>query len=76
MPPRRKPNILLLGHTHKALYIFERNIHCVSLGCLQQQSSWMKGKRIAAHTGFWIIEVCINETGVAWFQPRFYPFYV
>jgi predicted phosphodiesterase len=71
-----KPNILLCGHTHKSVYIFERNIHTVSLGCIQSQSKWMRGKRIAAHTGFYVIKMAINETGVAWFQPRFYPFYV
>lgn len=71
-----KPNVLLLGHTHKMAYIFERNIHAISGGCIQTQSDWMRGKRIAAHTGFWIIDLTINKKGnVSSCTPTWYPFY-
>jgi predicted phosphodiesterase/transposase len=75
-PGGDKPNVLLVGHTHKQLYAFERHIHCVSGGALSLQSSWMRSKRLAHHAGFWIIEMAVNKQGVAWFQPRWYPFYV
>lgn len=71
----KKPNILLAGHTHKLCYIFDRMIHCVSVPSLQMQTSWMAGKKIAAHTGFLIIEFDTNENGVCNFQFRYYPFY-
>lgn len=79
-----KPNILLAGHVHKAIYCFERHIHCFSTGCIQSQSKWMRGKRIAAHTGFWIIEVTVsdrdydgqNSRGVGKITSTWYPFYV
>ena len=70
-----KPNVFLCGHTHKATYIFDRHIHCVSAGAMQRQSKWMRSKRHASHTGFFIIRMGIGDTGVAWFEPRFYPFY-
>jgi predicted phosphodiesterase len=70
-----KPNVLITGHTHKALYIFERNVHCVSAGTIQKQSSWMRSKRLAAHVGFWIIKMTINDGEVRSFTPTFYPFY-
>lgn len=71
----KKPSILLAGHTHKLCYIFDRMIHCVSVPSLQMQTSWMAGKKIAAHTGFLIIEFDTNENGVCNFQFRYYPFY-
>lgn len=70
-----KPNVLFLGHTHKALYIFERNIHAVSTGALQKQSSWMRSKKLASHTGFWIIEMIVNDGEVKKFKPAWHSFY-
>lgn len=70
-----KPNILLAGHVHKMGYFFERNIHCVSTGAICLQSRWMRGKRLANHSGFWIIRMTINDNGISKFQPTWYPFY-
>jgi len=70
-----KPNILLLGHTHKQAYIFERNIQCVSTGCMQYQTPWMRGKRISAHIGFHIIDVWVNSKGVSKFGVTWFPIY-
>ena len=71
-----KPNILICGHVHKALYLFERHVHCVSAACTQKQTKWMRGKKLAAHTGFQLAECEINKNGVAWFMSRFYPAYI
>lgn len=71
----KKPNILLAGHTHKMCYIFDRMIHCVSVPSLQMQTPWMASKKLAAHTGFLIIEFDTNANGVCNFQFKYYPFY-
>jgi predicted phosphodiesterase len=71
----KKPNILLAGHTHKMCYIFDRMIHCVSVPSLQMQTAWMASKKLAAHTGFLIIEFDTNANGVCNFQFKYYPFY-
>jgi len=70
-----KPNVLLCGHTHKQINMFERNIHCFSGGCLQRQSSWMRGKRLPAHCGYWIITLTINNSCVVKISSTWYPFY-
>ena len=71
-----KPQVLLTGHTHKQAYIFERNIHVVSGGAICMQTKWMRGKRLANHTGFHIITMTINKKGeVTRFSPEFFPFY-
>lgn len=71
----KKPNILLAGHVHKMGYIYEKCIHCVSTGSIQKQSSWMKGKIMTSHTGFFIIEFRYNESGIVSFKPEWFPFY-
>ena len=70
-----KPNILVAGHVHKYVNMFERNIWCISAGCLQSQTRWMRSKRLAAHVGFCICDVWLGKTGVAKFRLTWYPFY-
>ncbi len=70
-----KPAVLLCGHTHKAGYFFERNVHAVTLGSIQKQSAWMRRKRLPAHCGFWILDMTIGDGEVKSFTSTFYPFY-
>lgn len=70
-----KPSVLLTGHDHKAGYFFIRNVHTVLGGCLQQQTPWMRRKKIQAMPGFWILTMCIGNGEVKWIDPRFIPFY-
>lgn len=71
----KKPNILLTGHTHKSCYLFERNVQAVSIPSLQAQTPFMAGKKIAAHTGFTIIEFDSLNGKVCNFQVKLFPFY-
>ena len=77
LQPGDKPNIMLCGHTHKTIWMpNERNIEMFSCGSIQKQTKWMRGKRIAAHIGFWIIDFWLNNLGVSACQGKWYPFYV
>jgi predicted phosphodiesterase len=71
-----KPSILLEGHYHKALYMFHRNIHALECGTLSGQTVWMRGKKIPAHKGFWILDIWYNKSGVQKFAPEFFPEYI
>jgi len=71
-----KPHVLFCGHAHKHTYMFERHIHCIGAGSMQTQSKWMRGKRLASHTGFWIIKMVVNDKGVGSFAPQWFPFYI
>jgi predicted phosphodiesterase len=75
MPGGEKPNILLCGHTHKQVYMIDRNIHAISGGALSWQSNWMRSKKIVCHSGFWIVKCCISKGEVKWLEPRWYPIY-
>lgn len=71
-----KPNILAIGHYHKALYLFYRNIHCFCTGCFQSQTPFMRGKGLAAHMGGWIITAYVDENGyLRLINPQFIPYY-
>jgi hypothetical protein len=70
-----KPHAMLCGHTHKFVDIFERHVFCTSIGSMQSQTPWMRGKRIAAHTGFAIIDYWVNDSGICKKTHTWYPFY-
>jgi len=71
----KKPQIIVEGHYHKALYMFCRNVHCIEAGTLCGQTEFMRGKKIPAHKGFWILDMDIAKTGITRFTPSFYPSY-
>jgi len=72
----KKPDIMHVGHFHKAEYLFYRNVHAFQNGCLQSQTPFMKGKHIPAHKGFWIIRATLGRNrGVVKINPTFHPAY-
>lgn len=71
-----KPHILLAGHAHKAVYFETRNVQVIESGTLCSQTGFMRGKKLAAHTGYWILEVWTNENGLERIKPEWNPFYV
>lgn len=71
-----KPNILAIGHYHKAEYLFYRNVHCIQTGCFQSQTPYTRGKGIAVNMGGWIVTVVVNDDGtIAGISPMFVPYY-
>jgi hypothetical protein len=71
-----KPHILLDGHYHKAGYNYIRGVHVVQTGCTQDQTPFMRKKRLAAHLGGWIIEFSVDDHGaITRFKQEFIPFY-
>lgn len=70
-----KPNILLQGHYHKALYMFSRNIHSYEAGTICGQTEFMRLKKIQAHKGFWLIDAYFNNRGIDKIKNTFIPKY-
>lgn len=70
-----KPNIVLSGHYHKALYMFSRGVHGFECGTVCGQTQWMRGKKIPAHMGFGLCRVYYNAKGVERLQHEFVPWY-
>lgn len=71
-----KPNILAVGHYHKAEYLFYRNVHALQTGCFQGQTPFTRGKGISVHLGGWIVEVKVDDKGtIKAFKSQFVPYY-
>jgi len=58
-----KPAILLLGHYHKAEYLCVRNVHSIQVGCMQDQTPFMRKKKLQAVVGYWIVTVELDNNG-------------
>lgn len=71
-----KPDVLLVGHYHKASYNFIRGVHVVQTGCTQDQTPFMRKKKLAAHVGGWVFEFSVDKVGaITRFSTQFFPFY-
>ena len=71
-----KPQIMLIGHYHKADYIYYRNIHCIQSGCFMDQTPFMRKKRLSAHIGGWICEAHQAPDGsITRFKSEWVPFF-
>ena len=71
-----KPNVLLIGHYHKAEYLFYRNVHILQAGTTQAQTPWMRSKALHASMGCWIVELDVTDEGqVDACRSTFFPCY-
>jgi len=70
-----KPELLIVGHFHKAEYLFYRNIHIIQAGCLESQTDFMRNRHISAHKGFWTVDLEVSKKGISKINPTFYPCY-
>jgi predicted phosphodiesterase len=71
-----KPDLLAIGHYHKADFIPSyRNVCVVQTGTFQRQTPFMARQGLAAHVGGWIIEVTVGE-GCNSIRGEFVAFYV
>lgn len=72
----KKPALILSGHYHKQLAMFSRNVWGFECGTMCGQTQWMRGKKIAAHKGFGVIELWVKPTGgIERLRHEFFPHY-
>lgn len=57
LPEGEKPDVVLIGHFHKMEYYRPRGVVCIQGGCTQDQTPFMRKKRIKAELGGWIVEL-------------------
>jgi hypothetical protein len=70
-----KPNILAIGHYHKMLQMFYRNVHVFMAGTFCEQTPFMRRNGLAAHVGSWIVEGKSNDKGISEIMGKFIPYY-
>ena len=75
-PPELKPRIALFGHYHRCMWMpAYRNVDAFLVPCFQSQTLFLKKKKIYPIIGGWLIDVTINEDGLARVQPECIRFY-
>lgn len=70
-----KPHVIFQGHYHKSLYQFTRNVHMFDAGTVCGQTQFMRGKKLAAHMGFWTVEIEWGAKGIESLAQKFTPGY-
>lgn len=58
-----KPAIALYGHYHKLEYCYVRNVHAIQVGTTEDQTPFMRKKKLAAHIGGVIVRAHQDEQG-------------
>ena len=59
-----KPAIVLVGHFHKFDYSYPREIHIIQCGTTQDQTPFMRKRKIQAHVGGCILWLKQSERGI------------
>lgn len=71
-----KPHIMLIGHYHKYDVSYPRGVYTVQVGCTQDQSPFMRKKKLEAHIGGVTLEVTMGEDGLFHnFTHSWHPFF-
>lgn len=71
-----KPKIVLVGHFHKFDYSYPREVHVIQVGCCQDQTPFMRKKRLQAMVGGCVIWVKQTREGIIRsFKVEWIPFY-
>ena len=72
----KKPGVLIIGHHHKLLCGIDREVFWLMAGCTQEQTFFMRKKKIAAHKGFTVLHIQLDAAGViSHVTPDIYRFY-
>jgi hypothetical protein len=59
-----KPQILLIGHYHKFDISYPRNVYTVQVGCTQDQTPFMRKRKLEAHVGGVTLAVTLGQDGL------------
>lgn len=70
-----KPDILAVGHYHKAEFIQYKGVYAFQVGCIQHRTPFEVGKNIIPVLGGWIISLTIDNCGnIQDITPKFISF--
>jgi len=71
-----KPHVLIEGHYHKIGYWMIRNVHTMLAGCFEDQTTFMRKKKIQAMLGGWVVRMTLSKNGtVLKFRPEMFPYF-
>ena len=59
-----KPQIIMVGHYHKFEYGYPREIHTIQLGCTEDQTPFMRKRKLQAMVGGVIVRIRQADNGI------------
>jgi hypothetical protein len=59
-----KPAVLFIGHYHKLSYNLIRNVHTIQCGCTEDQTIFMRKRKIEAHVGGGLVHLSRDKNGI------------
>lgn len=63
LPEADRPDILVLGHFHKAAFFRHDGVTCLMAGCFQRQTPFMRDRGISPDIGGWIVTIRAAHNG-------------
>ena len=78
LSPGDKPQVYVLGHYHTALYMFRRNIHCLTPGCTQWSNDFSIRKSLPNAVCGWIVNIEVlddRQRTIRKFAPELVSYY-
>ncbi len=70
------PDVILQGHYHKLFQMQFGGVAFFSTGTTEHQTPWMRGKKISADVGAWILDIRRADTGrIAEIKSELLPYY-
>ncbi len=71
-----KPQMLVMGHYHKFNLSYPREVYTLMPGCVQDQTSFMRKQKLAAHVGFCTCTIGMRMDGTLGVGSlEWFPFY-
>ena len=71
-----KPQAMIMGHYHKFDMVYPREVLCLMPGCVQDQTPFMRKKRLGAHVGFCMCTIGARVDGtLGRFNVEWVPYY-
>lgn len=59
-----KPDVMISGHRHIAMYMPYLDVHTLEAGCFQEQTPYLARKGLFPEIGGWILEYKLDDDGV------------
>jgi len=66
------PEVLIVGHAHDADFCKYKGCYIIDAGSIQRETDFMRGNKLSADVGFWVVELHIQNGGIIACSPTWY----
>jgi len=66
------PEVLVVGHAHDADFCKYKGCYIIDAGSIQRETDFMRGNKLSADVGFWVVELHIQNGRIIACSPTWY----